>query len=90
MTTVDAAKRVRHFHAAARVHARDEMGPLERVVTGLESQAVSARVTKQRITVSNRTCDNIVYFHVLQLHFWCVFSHLHAGVRVLTCLHSVV
>ena len=44
---------------------------------GLESQAVSARVTKHFVTIFNKTCKNLCYLHVthsgvLAYHIYCL------------------
>ena len=39
------------------MHVRADMGSRERAGMNLESQAVSAWVTKQSVTISSKTCD---------------------------------
>ena len=40
------------------VHARADIGSRERAIMGLESQAVSARVTKHFVTIFSKTWNN--------------------------------
>ena len=40
------------------VHVKADMGSREGTVMGLESQAVSARVTKHFVTIFSKTCNN--------------------------------
>ena len=49
------------MHARADiVHVRADMGSCEQAVIGLESQAVSARVTTHFFTIFIKTCNNCV------------------------------
>ena len=41
-----------------RGHARADMGAHERAIMGLESPAVSARVTQHFVTIFSKTCNN--------------------------------
>ena len=43
------------------MHARADMGSRERADMDLESRAISARVTKQIVTIFSKACDNIKY-----------------------------
>ena len=43
------------------MHARDDMGSRKRAVMNLESRAISARVTKQIVTIFSKACDNYYY-----------------------------
>ena len=40
------------------MHARADMGSRERADMDLESRAISARVTKQIVTIFSKACDN--------------------------------
>ena len=40
------------------MHARADMGSRKRAVMNLESRAISARVTKQIVTIFSKACDN--------------------------------
>ena len=41
------------------IYLRANMGSRERAVMGLESQAISARVTEHFVTIFSKTCNNI-------------------------------
>ena len=43
------------------MHARVDMGSRERADMNLESQAISARVTKQLVTIFSKACDKAFY-----------------------------
>ena len=43
------------------MHARADMGSRKRADMDLESRAISARVTKQIVTIFSKACDNISY-----------------------------
>ena len=43
------------------MHARADMGSRERADMDLESRAISARVTKQIVSIFSKACDNAVY-----------------------------
>ena len=40
------------------MHARADMDAREGRIMGFESRAISARVTKQIVTIFSKTCDN--------------------------------
>ena len=44
------------------VHVRADMGSCERSDIGMESQSVSAPVTKHFVTILNKTCNNRLYY----------------------------
>ena len=43
------------------MHARADMGSRERADMDLESRAISARVTKQIVTIFSKACDKPIY-----------------------------
>ena len=42
-------------------HARADMGSRERADMAFASRAISARVTKQTVTIYSKTCDKCIY-----------------------------
>ena len=40
---------------------RADTGSRERAITGFESRALSARVTKLIVTIYSKTCNNVLY-----------------------------
>ena len=49
------------------MHARADMGSRERDDIDLESRAISARVTKQIVTIFSKACDKYLIVHTFLL-----------------------
>ena len=50
------------------MHARADMGSRKRADMDLESRAISARVTKQIVTIFSKACDKTTY-HIFTIKY---------------------